>query len=421
MKLTWQQLQERKELKGALDEALSASKELEEVRGALDLVENQVSGLASVSLVLLEEGSIKLQGTSALFAEFVDNARGLEATVEALRSECEELTNRCATLEGEVEWERGRNADMSSRPTMLDMSEIGFKAEGDADLGMNTLGKVNGRGLDQAANNQGVGHDQLQVMESEIGEAILSVEALVCEAEVILPLFSWCWHSPAFVSQAFLFYTVVRGVMPDSDSLVNRPEPAQFSLQNLRAAVSMIATHDGGDEASGDVLSIRIPEHNAPKLGPRAASTPEVASPIITSTNNVIHTISGTHRWENSAVNFSSECPDEMMSSPILALGRGNNRPSIHIESSSQMGSRPPSDSSFQEAGNINGYQTPSSTASTASYLHRLASLNVANTRNQPASGRSWNSSGNISLHGGSCSSSFVISQSNSAESNHSR
>jgi hypothetical protein len=183
-------LQERDELQLALNEALCASRELVEVRGALAAVEDSVRKLDSVSVLLLEEGSEKLKGVSALFSEFFGNAKGLEATVDALKSECEGLTKRCEALEGELEWERERNACMSAKPPMAEQSLEFDQAEKKLEIAGNGS-SADGPSFDRA---RGKFQDGQQVAESGLGlgEDISNVEQLACEAQVI-------WHVICFL------------------------------------------------------------------------------------------------------------------------------------------------------------------------------------------------------------------------------
>jgi len=158
------------------------------VRGALAAVEDSVRELDSVSLLLLQEGGVKLNAVSALFSEFRGNAKGLEETVDALKSECECLTKRCEALNCELEWERERNACMSAKPAMTEWSLELDKAE--EKLAIAGAGSsIDGSSLGKA---RGESQDEHQVAESGLGEAVSKVDPLACEAEVT-------WHLICFL------------------------------------------------------------------------------------------------------------------------------------------------------------------------------------------------------------------------------
>ena len=141
----------------------------------------------------------------------------------------------------------------------------------------------------------------------------------------------------------------------------------------------------------------------APMLGPQHASPSAVASPMFgarekpelsPSPERVTSTVVDFNRE-----NLLNEPGDAGQESPLFSLGIARARCSSHGGTINTMGSRPSSDSSGTHAeGGSDTYRTPSRTSSansTASYLHRIASRNVAHSMHMLES-RHGSSAGSI-------------------------
>ena len=149
-------------------------------------------------------------------------------------------------------------------------------------------------------------------------------------------------------------------------------------------------------------LTVNIPEYRAPEVGPQHASPSAVASPMFGARENSRQSPSPERK--TSTVNFNrenllNEPGDAGQESPLFSLGIARARCSSHGGTINTMGSRPSSDSSGTHAeGGSDTYRTPSRTSSansTASYLHRIASRNVAHSMHMLAS-RHGSSAGSI-------------------------